>query len=178
MKGIIIYKGKYGATKQYARWASEMLNMSAVVPEMLSARQFADSDVVILGSSVYTGKLLLAKWIKQHVNLLQEKKIVLFIVCATSSSDKKALNAIIQNNVPETLRPQCDIYFLHGKVIHHQLSWKDRLLINLGAYMEKDPVKKKAMKADFDDVECKYLLPLVTSVKKILTGANMIKAAS
>ena len=37
MQGHIIYQGKYGATRQYADWLNEMLNIPVSTPDKITA---------------------------------------------------------------------------------------------------------------------------------------------
>jgi menaquinone-dependent protoporphyrinogen IX oxidase len=59
MKALIIYKGKYGATQQYAHWLSEELYVPVATTENYDEDYFSACDTVILGSSVYIGQLQL-----------------------------------------------------------------------------------------------------------------------
>jgi menaquinone-dependent protoporphyrinogen IX oxidase len=177
MQGIIIYKGKYGATKQYANWLGEALALSVRTPETFTARQFAESDFVVIGSSVYIGAIQLKGWLQENANLLKTKKLFLFIVCATPAAEKEKIETIIKSNVPDSLRQQCDIYILRGRVIRHQLSWKDRLLLKIGSMAAKGPAQKEKMTTDFDGVKQENINVLVNAVKKLYPGANTIKHA-
>jgi menaquinone-dependent protoporphyrinogen IX oxidase len=174
MKGIIIYKGKYGATKQYANWLGEALALSVRTPETFAARQFADSDFIIIGSSVYIGALGLRTWLQDNANLLKTKKLFLFIVCATPAAEKEKIDVIIRSNVPDCLRQQCEIHVLPGRVIRSQLSWKDRLLLKMGSMFAKKPAEKKTMTKDFDGVKQENIDILVNAVKKLNTGATAV----
>ena len=76
MKSIIVYKGKYGATKQYAEWLGEELNLPVLSAELADEGQLALSDFYIIGSSVYIGKLQIRKWLKKNLSVLKNKKII------------------------------------------------------------------------------------------------------
>lgn len=78
MKGIVIYKGKYGATKQYADWVGEELGLSVVSATEISGEQLTPYNFLILGTSVYIGKLQLTKWLKRNMLFIKGKKIFLF----------------------------------------------------------------------------------------------------
>lgn len=59
MKGIIIFKGKYGATGQYAEWLGKELGLPVFTPDNYRTEDIINCDFVIIGSSVYMGKLQL-----------------------------------------------------------------------------------------------------------------------
>src|SRR5450755_2164494 len=152
MKGIIVYKGKYGATRQYAEWIGEELQLPALTPDSLDLERLAISDFVVIGGSVYMGEWLTRRWLKQHENILKNKKLFLFVVCGTPSSEKQKQEHIAKYNVPAQILDRSPIFFLPGRLVMKQLSWKDRLMIKLGARMEKNPVKKKAILQGVDGV--------------------------
>ena len=173
MKGIIIYKGKYGATRQYADWAGEALRLSVVEPAKAGKEKLAECDFVIIGSSVYMGKLLIGDWLKQHINILQIKKIFLLVVCATPASEKEKQQKIVKDNIPDLLLDQCDIFFLPGRLVIKKLSMMDRIFFKLGSMMEKDPVKKKAMQQDIDAVKKEHIHGLLNAVAAFSSGKNI-----
>lgn len=164
MKGVIIYKGKYGATRQYAEWLGEALQIPVYDPGLVSARMLAEYDFVVAGASVYAGRLLNRRWLKRNRNLLKAKKLFLFIVCASTIAEKEKLNDIILTNIPVDLIRLSDTYFLPGRLVQSKLSFIDRLILNMGANLQKDPSKKKAMLRDFDSVNKENIKLLVHAV--------------
>jgi menaquinone-dependent protoporphyrinogen IX oxidase len=162
MQDLIVYAGKYGATRQYAEWLGQELGLPVLTPDKINNEKLVMSNLLLLGSSVYIGKLVIHAWLKQNVNYLRNKNVFLFIVCA--SSDPKEHETIIKNNLPVSLKNNCRIFFLPGKVIREKLSWKDRLLLKLGSAAEKDPAKKKEMQQDFDNVKKENLAEMLKAI--------------
>lgn len=167
MKGIIVYKGKYGATRQYAQWVSEELKLPAFTPDNLDMEQMLKSDFVVIGSSVYMGKMLVSDWLKKNIKTLQNKIIFLFVVCGTPSSEKEKQQHIVADNVPALLLNTSNTFFLPGRLIRKELSWSDRLLVKIGASFEKDPVTKKAMLEDVDGVKKENLVEMFTAIRSL-----------
>ena len=168
MNGIIIYKGKYNATRQYAEWLAAELKMPMALPESIGKEQLQNYDAVILGSPVYMGKLLIKKWMKQNIAALQEKKIFLFVVSGTPAYQKEKLQKYLQVSVPEEIRNRCETFFLPGRMIWKNLSRWDRFMMKMGVLLEKDPETKKGMKTEFDGVRKENLNELLGAVKKTL----------
>ena len=83
MKGLVIYKGKYGATKQYAMWIGQELQLPVASADRFPVDELPKYDYFILGSSVYIGKLEIRDWVKKNFDLLQNKKILFFQVSAS-----------------------------------------------------------------------------------------------
>jgi menaquinone-dependent protoporphyrinogen IX oxidase len=172
MSGIIIYKGKYGATAQYAHWLADDLDLP-ISRATFENQQILDyCQYVILGTSVYVGKLQLAKWIKQHQSMLAKKKIFLFIVCATPASEVQKLDAILKKNIPPELLRNSEVFFLRGRMKKQDLSAFDRFVLKMGASLVKDPDERRNMLTDFDEVRKKNLEDLKRAIRKYNGGIH------
>jgi menaquinone-dependent protoporphyrinogen IX oxidase len=168
MKGIIIHKGKYNATRQYAEWLASEVNLPKDISDNISKEELKDYDFLVLGSSVYVGKLLIKNWLKQNVASLQGKKIFLFVVCGTPPEKKEKLQAYIEASVPAEIRNTCDIFFLPGRMIMKELSGWDRFMMKMGALLEKEPEAKKEMRTEYDGVKKGNLAELIEAIKKAM----------
>lgn len=166
MKSVIIYKGKYGATRQYAEWLGAALHLPLKTPEELAEADITTHDCIIMGSSVYIGKLLIRNWVKEHAAVLKSKKLILFVVCG--SNNPKEQEKIIQQNIPDGLIDPSRIFFLPGRLIKSKLSWKDRFMLKMGAMLVKNPEIKKSMLQDRDDVKKENMNAIVSTCSAIL----------
>ena len=161
MKSVILYKGKYGATQQYAKWLSDRLHIESYTVDAASKSIISTNDNLFIGSAVYVGKMLVAKWLKRNESILGSKKLYFFIVCATPFADREKTAQIIQKSIPASLRKNAVIHFLKGRMVMKDLSWIDSLVLKLGAAATKDPVQKAEMLRDFDEVKEENLTTLV-----------------
>lgn len=168
MKGIIIYQGRYGATDQYAQWLAATLKFPMIKARDAEAVKLYGYDLVILGSSVYVGKLLISAWFKRNIPTLVQKKLMMFIVSGTTTHDDVARQKVIHDNIPPPVRDMIKVFFLPGRCVVSKLSWKDRLVLKMGAWLEKDPDKKAVMKNGFDEVDESSLALLIAAVKAIV----------
>jgi menaquinone-dependent protoporphyrinogen IX oxidase len=171
MKSIILYKGKYGATQQYAEWLAAELHLPAMAPEKLAEGDLNANDLIIIGSSVYVGRLLISDWLKQYAGILKNKKPVLFVVCG--SNNPKEQEKIIKQNIPEGLIDPSCIFFLPGRLLKSKLSWKDRLLLRMGAMVAKDPETKKLMLQDRDNVKKENLSGVISKSEALLAADDI-----
>jgi menaquinone-dependent protoporphyrinogen IX oxidase len=176
MKGVIIYSGKYGATRQYAEWLREELKFAIVDPDNCE-NELESSNLVILGSSVYIGKLQLKSWLNTYCDLLKGKKLILFIVCGTPAHEKAKLDSYVRSSVPPGIRKECQVYFLPGRLIRQKLSLKDKFMLWMGAKLSRDPNVEKAMLTDYDSVKRENLYDLIKNVKQINEKAGLLHDA-
>ena len=161
MKGLIIYKGKYGATAQYATWLSSALKVPALRPEQLTSNQLATADLIILGTSIYLGKFQIRDWLQKNISAIRGKKLFLFVVSATPLHEKDTLESYVTANVPAEIRSKIDVFFLPGKLSYASLSWLDKILLRMGAFFTKDAIQKKRMLTDYNNVRKDHLAALI-----------------
>ncbi|QHS55349.1 hypothetical protein GWR56_07280 [Mucilaginibacter sp. 14171R-50] len=161
MKGIIIYAGKYGATCQYAQWLADTLKFPVLPAEKATAASLQGYDSIILGSSVYIGKLVIRRWLQQHESALAGKQLFLFIVCGSAGANNKEQDKLLDNNLSAAIRQQAKIFFMPGRCVISKLSFKDRLLLRLGSMLVKDAAQKAGMRNGFDLMNRKALDGLI-----------------
>ncbi|MBS0030689.1 flavodoxin domain-containing protein [Chitinophaga sp. 22321] len=166
MKGIIIYKGKYGATRQYATWLAAALNIQAVMAGKETKSQLKDADYIIMGTSVYIGKLQLRRWVKYNQKQLANKKLFLYLVAGTPLSEKEKLQAYITTNISSEISTRCTCFFLPGRLVFKKLSWVDRCLLTMGAHLAKGR-GENIVTADYNDVQREHLSDIIKMVRDL-----------
>lgn len=171
MKGIVIYKGKYGATKQYAMWIGQELQLPVASADRFPLSELPNYDYIIIGSSVYIGKLEIRKWIKKNLALLINKKTFLFQVAASPVDEKERRESYNIASLPSELLRKSESFYLPGKMKMKNLSAWDRFMLKMGARLTKDAIEKEKMLTDFNDVKKDNIEPLIESVRKY-TGVS------
>ena len=166
MKPIVIYQGKYGATQQYAQWLADSMGCRVFQTGELT-NELKSADLLILGSSVYIGKLQLRDWLKRNAEQFRNKTVFLFIVCGTPPEKRTQLEGYVKSSVPESLRERCHISFLPGRLVYKKLSGMDKFLLRIGAWLS-DAQTKKSMLTDYDAVKRENLEPLIKEIKEVL----------
>lgn len=166
MKGIIIYKGKYGATRQYAIWLGNILNIPAILAGGEMEEQLKAADYIIMGTSVYIGKLQLRKWIEKHRKLLVSKELFLFLVAGTPVSEKEKLQEYITANIAAEIRTRCNCFFLPGKLEFNKLSLSDKILLRIGSSLAKGR-GESIVTTDYNDVKRELLFGIVDMLGKL-----------
>ena len=165
MKAIVIYQGKYGATKQYALWLGHELDLPVRNVQNIHKEQLDCYDTLLIGTSVYIGQLQVKKWLKENLPFLLNKKIILFQVAATPVEEKEKRQAYNLAGIPEEIMGNCECYFLPGRMIMKNLSWKDRFMLKMGARLAKTKADKKNMLTDYDHVKKENLTGMLVAIK-------------
>jgi menaquinone-dependent protoporphyrinogen IX oxidase len=137
--------------------------------ESTTQKDLASFDTLIIGSPVYIGRLLIKRWLKTNASFLGDKELIFFIVCGTPASERVQQESIAASNIPHELISLTNIFFLPGRVVRNNLSWKDRLMLKIGARLQKDPAKRASMDRDVDEVKKEYLSPILRLVASPLT---------
>lgn len=166
MKGIVIYKGKYGATQQYANWLGEKLNLPVTDSTNILGSELRQYDYLLIGSSVYIGKLQIQNWMKDNLSILRGKKIFLFQVATTPPVEQEKRQAYNRASIPSAILKNCEFYFLPGRMFMHKLSWKDRFMLKMGARLTKDAAAKKIMLTDYNNVKEENIAALLHAVRQ------------
>ena len=117
MNGLIIYKGKNGATRQYAEWLSQDADLLIRLPEKVTKEHLANAGFLLLVTAVQGGKMQLQDWLLEYENRIKNKQLFLFIVNAFSSEGNTVKDKCIRENVPEAIRKNCEIYFLPDRLV-------------------------------------------------------------
>jgi len=166
MKGVVIYRSRYGATHQYARWIGNELNLPVFETNEIDADKLNSYDFIIAGTSVYIGKILIKKWLKNNLEAIWHKKIFLFVVCGTPLNKKDKLDGYVSSSVPAEILNRVDVHFLPGKLIIKELSVFDRLMIKTGAKLAEKKTGKKQSLTEYNEVKKENIAELINAVKE------------
>jgi menaquinone-dependent protoporphyrinogen IX oxidase len=174
IKILIAYQSKYGSTKQYAEWIQQDTKGDLVDIENGDKPDLARYDIMIIGSSVRTGSIVVAPFIKDHWSVMKGKEVILFTTSGTPPQHPK-IRSIYEKSLPQEIRKEIKYFPLPGRLSGKDLTFFDKFLIIVGKIMEQDETLKKDMGKDFDGVQRDNLLPLheyVEYVKMILPVKN------
>lgn len=152
MANVIIYKTKYGSTKQYAQWLQEEIGGDILDDKAL--KKFNDYNTVIFGSCVYIGNIKIAKYIKKNWEQLKNKNIVLFTVSGATANSKD-IKKWYENSLPKNMRKNIKFFSLNGQTIWTDLSPIHKLMVKI--------IKKRT--GDFGKINKEELKPIINFIK-------------
>lgn len=138
MNGVILYQSKYGATEKYAEWLSEETGFSIVETKKAKIEDIEKFDTIVLGGGVYASGIAGLSFLKKNIEVLKNKKIIVFCVGA-SPYDEKDFLEVVHHNMKDKL---CDIpcFYCRGAWNIDAMTIIDR---NLCKMLRKAAVKKK-----------------------------------
>ena len=67
MNGIVLYKSKYGVTKQYADWIAERTGFSCIRTDDANIGNISGYDVIILGGEIYASGITGLSFLKKNI---------------------------------------------------------------------------------------------------------------
>ena len=161
MNGAIFYSGKYGSTKQYAKWIGEATGFP-VFDIRDSNADPSRYDYLILGSSILYFKLSIKNWIRANLSELEGRSKILFSVSGAGPSPK--LNRWVANSVPSDLASQMEHVALRGRLDHSKVSWWIRSILWMGSLFNPDPEARKDERYGFDYVDKESIEPILKIV--------------
>lgn len=139
MKGIILYKSKYGATERYAQWLSEETGFEIKENSKVSVSDVKKYDVLILGGGIYASGVAGLDFLKKNIDQLSDKKIIVFCDGA-SPYEEKAFEEIRKHNMKGKLQ-DIPFYYCRGAWDMGAMTLVDRNLCKMlrKAVAKKDP---------------------------------------
>ena len=123
MNAIVVYKTKYGSTKQYAEWIAEELECEAVDAKSVSADDLTSYDTIIYGGGLYAEVINGVSLITKNIGKLKDKKIIVYTTGITPSNvrayyDGEVLEKNFRHGVPENVK----IFNFLGKMVQKELT--------------------------------------------------------
>jgi len=146
MKTVIIYKSKYGSTKEYAEYIKKNIpNSELFAIETFDKDSLSSYENIILGSSVYAGQTFYNKFLIENWNILKGKNVFIFAVGMLTEEHQNSKDAY--KNIPVYIRKKVRYIKLPGRVVFSKLNLFEKFIIRMIEGKEKLSV------ADMVDLE-------------------------
>lgn len=174
MSGVILYQSKYGATKRYADWLAQATGFLAVEVKKARISEVEQCDTIILGGGIYASGIAGLSFLRKHIQVLKNKRILVFCVGA-SPYDETTFQEIVRHNMKEPLN-YIPCFYCRGAWNLDQMSVIDRNMCRMLRKMvakkppEEYEVWEKALMAAGDErcdwTDKKYLEPILNAIKE------------
>ena len=137
MSGIVLYMSKHGSTRQYAEWIGERTGFQVVDLKKEKAPNLADVDIVVIGSWIFTSKMVAHGWIKKNWKGMREKKMVVFSTSG-ADPDQELKKKFMESRLPREISSNVAYFPLQGRFRKEDQSLIMRGMLNIAAKMDKE----------------------------------------
>lgn len=130
MNAIVIYKSKYGSTKQYAEWIAEELGCPAVDVKKTKIQDILGYDTIIYGGGLYAEIINGASFITKNLESLSDKKLIVFSTGITPIDCREYYDKlVVEKNFKGEAAEKIKMFNFLGKMVLDELSTVHRTAI-------------------------------------------------
>jgi len=143
-KIAVVYKSRYGATKQYAEWIAEALQAPTFESSSVKPSQLKEYDIVIYGGGLYAGGINGVKLVSKA----DCKQLVVFTV-GLANTETTDFSSFLTKAFTQERLSSIKAFHLRGAMDYKKLS-----LIHKGmmAIVKKEAEKKPVAERTGDDI--------------------------
>jgi len=125
---VVVYRSISGFTKKYALWIAEELTADIWDSRKMDAKKLLGYDVIVFGGSLHAVGINGLSFIKDNIQRLVGKKIVVFAVGASPPTDN-LVEEIKKRNFIEL--PNVKLFYLRGGFNFRKLDLNNKILMAL-----------------------------------------------
>ena len=175
MSEIVIYKSKYGSTKEYARWIAEELGCEAVDVKNVKSDELTKYDTIVYGGGLYAEMIGGINFITKNFDKISDKKLVIFTTGLTPPECREYYDDyVLKKNFKPYMLEKIKVFNFLGKMIVDDLSFPHKTAIKAlkkimsakenPTEMEQMLIKLCDENADYTDRS--YITDLVNYIKQ------------
>ena len=139
----VIYKSKYGTTKQYAQWIAQALDVTLLEASTVKSSQLAAFDVVIYGGGLYAGGI-------DGIELVTKnscRSLVVFTV-GLANPETTDYADILNRNFSKELLSKTKVFHLRGGIDYEKLGFVHKMMMGM---VHKSVLKKNESERTEED---------------------------
>ena len=130
MKTIVVYKSISGFTQKYAEWIAEELEADLFRIEKIDIDLLLKYDIIIYGGSLHAVGISGVKIIKNNLNKLRDKNIIIFTTGA-SLPKESIVSEVKDSNFSVEEQKQIQFYYFRGGFDFNKLNLINKILMTL-----------------------------------------------
>ena len=157
MKTIVLYKSKYGSTKDYATWIAEELGADLKENRCIKAESLLSYDTIILGGGLYAEMIQGATLLSKNFEMLKDKKLIVFTTGVTPLDCREYYDKmVIEKNFKSEQAEKIKVFNFLGKMVMDELTVPHRTAIKaLKKLMsgKENPTKMEKLLVDLCDID-------------------------
>lgn len=132
MRTIVIYKTKYGSTKDYAMWIAEALGCEAVDAKTVKIDDIIGYDTIIYGGGLYSEVINGVTLITKNFEKLKDKKLIVYTTGITPIDCRGYYDTyVLEKNFKPYMLEKIKIFNFLGKMITEELSVPHRAALKM-----------------------------------------------
>jgi menaquinone-dependent protoporphyrinogen IX oxidase len=173
-KTVVIYKSKGGSTQKYAQWIAQETQADLIEASTFEPSQLQKYDVIIYGGGIYASNINGVKFITHNIDLIKDKKIIVFGV-GTSEVSQSTIDNLRDLNFSEQNKDNIEFFYFRGFLNLSKLSFLYRIMIKIMTSIlksrkqksEKDKETLEYLTDPTDWTDKKYIEPVLEYLKNI-----------
>lgn len=130
MKIVVVYKSISGFTKKYAEWIAQELRADILVVKRLDIDKLLKYNTIIYGGSLHAAGISGVNIIKNNLNKLRNKNIIIFTTGA-SPPKTNTISEVRDINFSVEEQKQIQFYYFRGGFDFNKLNFINKILMTL-----------------------------------------------
>lgn len=130
MKTVVVYYSVSGFAKRYAGWIADELKCDLYNVKDVSIKKLQEYETIIYGAGVHMMGIDNIKFIKNNLDKLKEKRIVVFATGMSEYGDK-VMNQLKDKNFSEEELDHIKLFYLKGGFNYAKLNFKYRMMMKM-----------------------------------------------
>jgi len=129
-RALVLYRSTSGYTKKYAQWIAQELNADLSETKDFYTARFSDYELIIFGGSLHAVGINGVKIIKDNLQNLTDKKVIVFAVGA-SPPRENIPQEVINKNFSTEQQKSIKFFYLRGGFDYSKLDLPNKILMTL-----------------------------------------------
>ena len=130
MKTVVVYKSLSGFTKKYSEWIAQELRADLSGAKKIDIDKLLEYDIIIYGGSLHAAGISGVNIIKNNLNKLRGKNIIIFTTGA-SPPKESTISEVRNRNFSVEEQKQIQFYYFRGGFDFNKLDFTNKILMTL-----------------------------------------------
>lgn len=168
MKTAVIYHSNTGFTKRYAQWVAQASGADCYELSEAKKKNLTAYEAIIFGGWACAGGISKLKWFTAHMDMWQDKRLIVFCVGA-SPADSAEVEAALSQNFNEAKLKKANLFYCPGGLNYEKMPAPSKLMMKFFIKMLKakkdktkdDEIKISMLSSSYDISDKKYIVPIL-----------------
>lgn len=186
---LIVYCSRYGSMMKYVEWIKESTDSDVIDAKEVTVEQLKQYDTLVFGGYVRKLKVVIASVIKENWDIIKGKKLILFLASAAKPDTvipfwfynqefdieikKKILFYPVGGCINRSKMIQDDIDYIDNV----DLLLRDHFSMTDANISKEYNIIIESLSHDFDDIQEKYIVPVIKRINEWNEESNMDEIA-